>query len=171
MSAEDITHLGTMLRSAKTNVVFTGTLKDILENGYHNCSLFLEEIPNNSENICPKFEDTPPKDVARLSGNVREFFLRLIGPEPPLRLSDLCAALITVSALFLIHFICVPQQSALENGGHYNQLAQAFHSNVINLLAFLVNHFKVGKFSLTVPDFCLCVTRQNLEVKILRRKT
>ena len=171
MSAEDITHLGTMLRSAKTNVVFAGTLKDILENGYQNCSLHLEGIPNNSKYICHQFEDTPPKDVARQSGNVREFFLCLIDPEPPLWLSDLCAALITVSALFLIHFICVPQKSALENGGHYNQLAQAFHSNVTNLLAFLGDHFNVGKLSLTVPDFCLCVTRQNLEVKILRRKT
>jgi hypothetical protein len=171
MSAEDITQLSTMLRSANTTLVFAGTLKDIIENGYYNSSLYFEGIPNNSKYICHKFEDTPPKDVTRISRNVREFFLRLIDPEPPLWLSDLCAALITVSALFLIHFICVPQQSALENGGHYNQLAQAFHSNVTNLLTFLGDHFKVGKFNLTVPDFCLCVTRQNLEVKILRRKT
>ena len=154
MSAEDITQLSTMLRSANTNGVFAGTLKDILENGYHDSSLYLEGIPNNSKYICHKFEDTPPKDVARLSGNIREFFLRLIDPEPPLWLSDLCAALITVSALFLIHFICVPQQSALKNCGYYNQLAQAFHSNVTNLLVFLSDHFKVGKLSLTIPDFC-----------------
>jgi hypothetical protein len=103
MSAEDITQLSTMLRSANTTLVFAGTLKDILENGYHNSSLYLEGIPNNSKYICHKFEETPPKDLARLSGNAREFFLSLIDPEPPLWLSDLSAALIKVSALFFIH--------------------------------------------------------------------
>jgi hypothetical protein len=100
MSAEDITQLSTKLRSAKTNVLFAGTLKDILENGYHNSSLYLEGILNNSKYTFHKFENTPPKDVARLSGNVREFFIRLIDPEPPLWLSDLYAALITVSTFF-----------------------------------------------------------------------
>lgn len=171
MSTEDTTRLGTMLRPVKINVVFAGTLKDILENEYHDSSLYLKGIPHNSQYICHKFEVIHPKNVARLNRNVCEYLHRFIGLKPPLWLSDLCAALITVSALFLILLKCMFHQSVLVHSMHNNQLAQVFHSKVTKLLAFLGDRFKIGKHCLTIHNFCLCVTHQNVEVKILRRRS
>jgi hypothetical protein len=167
MFAEDTTQLGTILRPAKIDVVFAGTLKDLLVNGYPKCSSYPKGILHNSQYICHKLEIIPPKNMTRLNKNVSEYLHCFIGLKPPLWLSDLCAALITVSALFLIHLICVLHLSALVHSVHNNQLAQVFHSEVTKLLAFLDDYFKIGKLSIAVHNFCLCVTRQNIEEEIM----
>jgi hypothetical protein len=144
MSAEDTTQLGTILRPAKFDVVFAGTLKDMLENGYYKCSSYPKGIPRNSQYICHKLEVIPPKNMARLNGNVSEFLHCFFDLKPPLWLSDLGAALIIVSALFFIHLICEAHICALVHRVYNNQLVQVFNSEVAKLLAFLGGHFKIG---------------------------